>query len=98
MNKIYQNQICPHKHAKFAVTNLHANFSAEYHVIHAKISFRRGTRKNYFGECDRNCEIIISNRTSCKLYRYKKCISIGMNPSSVMTSDEINKVLQRSCF
>ena len=70
---------------------------AEFHVMHTKNNFfrRKNRNGNNYNECKQNSFLTNSNRTSCTFCRYKKCISIGINPSSVMASDELNKVQQK---
>ena len=44
--------------------------------------FRRSIQLKYI-ECHRNCIITITDRTNCQFCRYKKCLSVGMDPTQI---------------
>jgi len=61
--------------------------------------FRRSIQNNTFGTyvCRRtkSCAINLKSRRNCQFCRYEKCLSVGMKPSWVLSSDEREKRFQK---
>ncbi|CCD74139.2 Nuclear Hormone Receptor family [Caenorhabditis elegans] len=55
------------------------------------VFFRRMTcgEKKWYCLRNRNCEINIATRNTCRACRLQKCLNVGMNPNAIQRRDEI---------
>ena len=87
----------------FSVNGHSKNYGA-FVCFSCKAFFRRIHQKEHFNIktyiCKKtgNCKITVTTRRSCQRCRYEKCISVGMDPSSVMTLEEKKKWFTKATF
>ena len=79
-------QICSSKSEKV----LYVHYGARS-CLKCKHFFRRHASKEIRKKCDLNCDISNKGRKACKVCRYEKCLTVGMDPDRVLNEEDRKK-------
>ena len=81
-------QICSSKAESEKVLYVHYGARS---CLKCKHFFRRNANKEIKKKCNLNCDISNKGRKACKVCRYEKCLTVGMDPARVLNEEDRKK-------